>query len=359
MVYFFPLQLLFVHFKKNQQLLLFWLLLFLTIFQQIGNKYGVPLLFLEPEYLGELSIWSYGIVGFALGSFVMAFNMSSYIMNGVRFPFLATLAKPFFEYCINNSFLPLLFILTYLYCTYNFLDQYESYSRTEIIKFLAGFIAGYIIFVSISMLYFMATNKDLEKLFGKELAKVMGSDTDGEEPARLLLHKKERNWYNKEVLEKTWRVESYIGSRFRLKATRPFSHYDYEMLTKVFRQNHVNASFFEIAVIISILALGWFREVDAFIIPAGSTIIMVITMALMASSALRSWLRGWTLLVILVFFVGLNQLSKYDSYYFENRLYGLKYDNPVTYDNEQLIVSDEAVKQDIKSTKKQLSNWKK
>ncbi len=37
--------------------------MFLTIFEQIVNKYGIPLLFLEPEYLGKLSYWSYFIVG--------------------------------------------------------------------------------------------------------------------------------------------------------------------------------------------------------------------------------------------------------------------------------------------------------
>ncbi len=96
LVYFFPLQLLFVHIKKNQQLLLFWFMLFLTITGNLGLKYGIPYLFLAPEYLGELSFMSYFIVGFAIGGFVVAFNLSSYIMNGFRFPFLATLSKPFF-----------------------------------------------------------------------------------------------------------------------------------------------------------------------------------------------------------------------------------------------------------------------
>ena len=103
LVYFFPLQLLFVHLKKNQQLLLFWIILFLAIFKGLGLKYGIPYLFLAPEYLGKLSFSSYFIVGFALGGFVTAFNISSYIMNGFRFPFLATLSKPFLKYAINNS----------------------------------------------------------------------------------------------------------------------------------------------------------------------------------------------------------------------------------------------------------------
>lgn len=357
MVYFFPLQLLFVHLKKNQQLLLFWLFLFLAIFQQIGTKYGLPLLFLEPEYLGKLSFKSYFIVGFSLGGFVMAYNISSYIMNGFRFPFLATLSKPFFKYCINNSILPLAFIISYLVCTFRFLDQFESFTTLEIIYRLLGFLLGYIIFSALSMIYFMSTNKDLEKLFGKEIAKVVSSDNKNEEPAGDFLHKKDDSWYKKQINEKTWRVESYIGSRFKFKITRSFEHYDYEMLSKVFRQNHVNASFFEIVVILSIFAFGLFRENELFIIPAGATIILLITMALMASSAIRSWLRGWTLLVIIFFFAGVNELSKYDTFYFENRLYGLNYEISSSYDGNN-SVNQIVINEDLKSTQVQLENWK-
>lgn len=357
-LYFFPLQLLFVHLKKNLQLLLFWLFLFLAIFQQIGTKYGLPLLFLEPEYLGYLNFWSYFIVGFALGGFVMAFNISSYIMNGFRFPFLATLSRPFLKYCINNSVIPLGFIVSYLICTYQFLDRFESFSELEIIYKLSGFLFGYFIFIILSMAYFMSTNTDFEKLFGKDLAKVVGSDTDGEEPARLLLHRKSDSWYNRRMQEKTWRVESYIGSRFKLKSTRPYEHYDFQMLSKVFRQNHVNASFFEITVIISILVLGFFREVQVFIIPAGATIILLLTMILMASSALRSWLRGWTWLVIFALLVGINELSKYDTFYFENRAYGLSYDKNIPYHSDSIVAEPSQIAHDRKNMLEVLDNWR-
>jgi hypothetical protein len=358
MVYFFPLQLLIVHLKKNQQLLLFWLLLFLAIFQQIGNKYGLPLLFLEPEYLGKLSFWSYFIVGFSFGGFVMAFNISSYIMNGFRFPFLATLSKPFFKYCINNSILPILFIVSYLFCTHQFLNKYENLSQIQIMFRLGGFLIGYILFTSLSMLYFMSTNKDLEKLFGKEITKVLSSDNKNEEPARDFLHKKVDSWYNRQIREKTWRIESYIGSKFSFRATRSFEHYDYEMLSKVFRQNHINASFFEIAIILSIIGFGLFRENELFIIPAGATIILLATMALMATSAIRSWLRGWTLIAILFFFIGINEITKHDSFYFENRLYGLSHKNIQPYNIDSLYNNKTQIITDLKESRTHLNNWK-
>ena len=146
MVYFFPVQLFFVHIKKNPQLLLFWLILFLTIFKNFGLKYGIPYLFLAPEYLGELSFASYFIVGFALGGFVVAYNISSYIMNGFRFPFLATLSKPFFKYSLNNSLIPSLYLSCYLWLTYSFLQENENFTNLQIFYRLIGFFARLCIF---------------------------------------------------------------------------------------------------------------------------------------------------------------------------------------------------------------------
>ena len=357
-IYFFPFQLLFVHLKKNHQLLLFWLLFFLLIFQQIGNKYGLPLLFLAPEYLGKLSFSSYFILGFALGGFVMSFNISSYIMNGFRFPFLATLSKPFFKYCINNSLLPLLFIGAYGVQAFQFLTQNEGFTTQESLYRILGFVGGYFIFIVFSMVYFMATNKDFEKLFGKELAKVVSSDTKKGEPAKILLNRSEKDWYKlHEGDTKSWRVDSYIGFSIRLKNTRPYRHYSQHMLSQVFRQNHINASLFELLVIVSILILGLFRENPVFIIPAAATLTLLFTMLLMITSAMRSWLRGWTWVVILILLIGINQLSKFDTIYYESKAIGLDYSSKAEY-LTQANQSPELIQEDIQLHEKRLNAWR-
>ncbi|MDV7399199.1 hypothetical protein RZS08_47755, partial [Arthrospira platensis SPKY1] len=97
-IYFFPLQLLVLHVKKNHMLLLCWLLLFLYVTGSLGVKYGIPNLFLYPEYFGRVGFFSHAIVGFALGGFIIAFNLYSYTMHGYRFPFIATLARPFLKF---------------------------------------------------------------------------------------------------------------------------------------------------------------------------------------------------------------------------------------------------------------------
>ncbi len=356
--YFFPLQLLIVHLKKNQQLLLFWLILFLILFGELGVKYGIPLLFYAPEYLGQLSLWSYGILGLSFGGFVMAFNIASYIMNGFRFPFLATLSKPFLKYCINNSLLPLIYLICYSVLTFNFLDANENFETVGIFFRIGSFYLGYSIFVTISLSYFLATNKDFEKLFGKEIGNLISSDNSEEEPAKALLQKSNKSWFKENVNTKAWRVESYIGSKFRLKSTRYHGHYDQKMLSQVFRQNHINASFFEIATIISILLLGQFNDIDFVIIPAAASFFLLITMLLMTVSAIRSWIRGWTIVVLLLLLIGLNLLTKFENSYFESKVLGLNYSKEVDY-IEYLKSNDyEKVKKDSLHHIKILENWK-
>ena len=119
-LYFFPLQLFLLHLKKNHLLLLAWVLLFGYITESLGVKYGVPYLFLYPEYFGRVNFLSYAITGFALGGFITAFNLYSYVMHGFRFPFIATLARPFLKFNVNNALLPAFFTLTFLWCSARF-----------------------------------------------------------------------------------------------------------------------------------------------------------------------------------------------------------------------------------------------
>jgi hypothetical protein len=78
---FFPFQLCIAQLKYNGILLLFWAILFSFILKILGNDYGVPLLFLDPEYMEKVSFTSYLILGASCGSFIMAYPIASYIVN--------------------------------------------------------------------------------------------------------------------------------------------------------------------------------------------------------------------------------------------------------------------------------------
>ena len=164
--YSFPVQLLFIQVKKNQFLLLFWFLLFGWILKLLGSQYGVPYLFLDPEYLGEVTFWSYGILGFSLGGFIMAYHIASYIMNAFRFPFLATLSRPFFKFCVNNSLLPVSFNLVFVFKIIVFQRFNEWTSGMDICLDVLGFLFGEFVFILLSFTYFFAVLKDFRRLFG-------------------------------------------------------------------------------------------------------------------------------------------------------------------------------------------------
>ncbi|HEX8532130.1 MAG TPA: patatin-like phospholipase family protein, partial [Cytophagales bacterium] len=79
--YSFPVQLLVLHIKKNQWLLLCWWILFGCVAGGYGRIFGIPYLFTDPEYNHQVSFAGLFIMGVALGGFVMAFHITCYILD--------------------------------------------------------------------------------------------------------------------------------------------------------------------------------------------------------------------------------------------------------------------------------------
>ena len=75
---FFPLNLVIAHLKHNFLSVIAWFLLFMIVSGNMGYAFGIPLLFVSPEYLGEVSFLSFLLIGFGMGGFVMGFNTYSY-----------------------------------------------------------------------------------------------------------------------------------------------------------------------------------------------------------------------------------------------------------------------------------------
>lgn len=134
----------------------------------MGSKFGVPFLFLGPEYLGVINWLSFAILGFSLGGFLMAFNTYSYILHADEFRFLATLSRPFLKFCYNNVIIPLLFYVAYIYKSYHFQIEQELIEPSIAIFNLVCFSAGIVIFIFFSMIFFVYFNKNIFKLSGKD-----------------------------------------------------------------------------------------------------------------------------------------------------------------------------------------------
>jgi hypothetical protein len=323
-LYFFPLQLLIVHIKKNYILLFYWIILFGIVTGSFAEKYGVPYLFLLPEYRGEVGFISYLLLGFSCGGFIMAFNISSYIMNGFRFPFLATIARPFNKYCYNNSIIPIAFIITYLVMLINYQLNDELLSINDVLINCVGFIAGMFIFIFIAFTYFLRTNKDLLKILGLKSEEEYKPRRIRARAVKDILHRNNK-WYRNVDKLREWPVTTYLASPFKIQIARDCDHYDRSMLAHVLSQNHLNAANFEIAVVVSLIVLGLFRENDYVMLPAGATIFLLFTMFLMISSAIYSWFLGWSNAVFIGIIILLNFISGYDIFKYNENVYGLKY----------------------------------
>ena len=100
--YTFPVQLIKLQLKHNILLLSLWGVLFAIVNGNIGSSMGFHKMFLDPEYMGKVTFWSFFIIGLAYGSFFIAWNTSIYILNSYRFPFLASLYRPFAKFSFNN-----------------------------------------------------------------------------------------------------------------------------------------------------------------------------------------------------------------------------------------------------------------
>jgi hypothetical protein len=353
--YFFPFQLSVLHIKKNHFLLLLWVLLFGFALGAFAPRFGVPQQFLVPEYQGKINFLSFAIVGFATGGFITGFNLYTYIMHGYRFPFIATLSRPFHKFSLNNFVIPSIFVLTYCFCSADFQFESEYFSTGKIIQNLLGFVIGIIVFQLMSYFYFMMTNKDA-KAFGTGRRFVESEKA----PVSAPLHHKMR-WLRFRREAAKWHVETYMSSIHQISRARESQHYDKEVLEKVFSQNHINAARFELVLVISFLVIGNLRFNELFIIPAAASVLLFFTMMLMLLSALHSWIKGWTLTLFILLLVSLNSFYKEFKWISsESRAIGLNYEAEKTaYQPQYLRINRDTIIDDIKNTIEILEQWKK
>ncbi len=328
-------------------MILFWLLLFGFVTDSLASRFGIPFLFLDPEYMGEVGLKSFFIMGLSLGAFIMAFNISSFILNSFRFPFLATLSRTFVKYSHNNCLIPGTFILVYCVMIYHFQSESQLKPIKEILLNILVFLSGIALIILTTLRYFMITNKDIYKLFG-----VSHADKDESPIVRPLSGMPRKN---------TWRVDTYMVFPLKLKIVRDTRHYKRYMLERVFRQNHVNAAVIEIVVFATFIMLGLFRDFDVFKIPAGASVILLLTMFIMLSGVFRYWLRSWANTALIFVFLFLNFLSQFEIFNPRTKAYGIDYSQHLTPYNRETLenqVNDSLLRHDKENTIAILEKWK-
>ncbi len=350
----FPIQLIIYHLRSNLLLLLMWLVTALLINGDIAAKFGVRYLFLNPEYLGATSFWSFFFLGLAFGCFYLTWNLTSYLLCAHNFPFLATLSQPFTKFCLNNFLIPLAFFVFYVVSIILFQGRFMQAGLGNVAQYCTGIITGFLAMILLYLLYFHHTNHDISYYEKRQpsLVSLLPHITPG---YRTL------NWDHAKADHVRWRVDLYLNESFLPRRVRSVAHYNSETLKKIFRQNHLNALVIQLATMMVLTALGWLIDYPAFQIPAGASIFFLFSIIIAVIGALSYWFHLWRMTVILLLLCLINYLTGFDAIHPKNRAYGLDYQHQLAtynYPSLQKNCTPDQVKKDKKLTIKILNRWK-
>lgn len=338
---FFPFHLLIGHLKYNLLAIFYWLLLFFIITDKFGSSFGIPYLFFSPEYLGSVNAVAFFLIGFSVGGFTMGFNTYSYIKLGPYYPFLLVVKKPFLKFCVNNSIIPILFILLFIYEFSLFQLNEEFASISQVIQYILAFLGGIFLFMLFSLLYFFPKKQSsISALHSK-------NDEDVTDRKHSILNKQPK-WFDF-VITSSEKSYLYIGRNFKIFQSRTVSHLDEELREKIFNSNKVNTSLFEIITIVTFVSIGLFRNFSIFEIPAAMSIVLLLTVVLMIFSALLSWLKRWTYPILFVLIIIMDYFSLTTNMFtYKSFAYGLSYEkeenSEYSIEKIQSIDSTEAAK---------------
>lgn len=350
--YSFPIQLLILQFRNHFLFLVIWLFMFGFISGHLGAKFGVSYLFLTPEYMGKVMPLNYFIVGFAYGAFLFSWNLSIYLLSAFRFPFLATMERPFLKFCINNGILPFGLMMFYAYRIFDFFAGHHSFWTS--LTYVLGLLLGLATFVFAIIGYFRLTNKDIFSFL-----KARKSRPDMAPPIIGGQRLNKTDYYR--IKKRAWRVDTFLNEKFKWRLVRGIGHYDIKILMKVFRQNHINVLLVQLVTILILMGLGLKMENKYFRIPTAGSLLILGSVLISMVGAIGFWFKRWTVIVWIAILFLLNNVTKYDLFSLNCKAYGLNYETEaVSYNNFELdiIVRDSVLTKDREQAIKILENWR-
>jgi len=350
--YSFPVQLILLYLKKYQLLLIFWVILFSTIHGGFMHSFGADALFLAPEYLDNVNALSGAIVGAAAGAFIMCWNVTTFILYSRHFRFLATTTRPFLKYCTNNFILPGTLMIYYFFKAIEFDSTKELMTNSEIAWLIAGFLTGFFLVIGLSLLYFFEADRTIIRqmtplIANPKLFKSQFNSKDIQRNSSRLI-----------------RVQWYMNGPFSVKQVRDVSHYSKEFIERIFGRHHFAAILSIFIAFLFLVLVGFFMDEPAFQLPAAASIFLFFSILLAVSGAFSYFMESWSIPFLVLLFLILNVLYRYEIIDPTNKAYGLNYtnrtDRPV-YDRDHLLdmCTPDKVEADKAGMLKILENWKK
>ena len=350
---FFPVRLLVDQIMLNTALVGLWILLLVMIFGGVGKVYGIHYLFLDPEYLHEVGFLSFWWVGLALGNFIMAFQITSYILIGHRYSFIAILNRPFTSFCINNLLFPLLFFIIYAVKIIWFHWFNPASGTMDILVYLLGLFIGLVLMILLVMSYLRFTNRDIFRyLVGTVDRKLR----------RNLLSRERIMQRYKESRTKDHEVKTFLSDSLKVRSSAKLTNFpDRLAILKVFDQNHFNGVVFEVVLILVLLMLGLLVEKPWAQIPASASAMLLFSMMTMLIGSVTYWFRGWGIPIVLLLFILVNMISRTGYFSGQHAAIGLDYTvAPATYSTTSLdaISNPETFATDQANLINTLENWR-
>lgn len=350
--YSFPVQLVFLHFRKYQVLLLFWFVMFSTVNGTFMKTFGADSLFLAPEYLGQVNFFSSAIVGAAVGMFIMSWNISSFILFSRYFRFLAATTNPFLKYCINNAIIPGIFLIFYFIKAFQFTHFKELFTVTQIFFLFTGFATGLILLLSSSFYYFFRADRSI-------LRKMMPVITN---PNSYITHLGTiKEVYHGAPLIK---VNNYFETPFKLRPVRKVAHYTDEFVDSIFKRHHFAAILSVFFAFLFLVLIGFLLDNNYFQLPAAASITIFFSILIGVAGAITYFLQSWSIPYLIGLILLLNFFYKQDWIDPRNKAYGLNYWNKnerPAYTREGLLAlcTPENIAADKENMVNILDAWKK
>lgn len=347
----FPIQLLFLHFRKYQVLLVFWFVLFATVSGHFMKGFGADSLYLAPEYLGNVNAVSTALVGISIGMFIMSWNIATFVLFSKHFRFLAATTNPFLKYCTNNTIIPVVFLVFYFINAYEFTKYKELIDPVEILFLAGGFLSGLILILAISFIYFFRADRSI-------LRRLFPQMTDPEEYITHLRPVKET--YHTDSL---MRVEWYFETPVKLRPTRDVRHYTPEFIDSLFKRHHFAAILCVFVAFIFLIGIGFCLESPFFQIPAAASITIFFSILIGVAGAFSYFLQSWSIPYLIALLLLVNFFYKIDWIDPRNKGYGLNYQNKnerPTYTKEGLMAlcTPDKVEADRRNMIGILDKWK-
>lgn len=346
---FLPIQLFLLHFRKYQILLLFWVILFGAVTNNIASKFGAQSLFLSPEYLGEINMQSFALLGITFGIFSMSWHITTFIIHSKRLPFLGAIKNAFIRYCHNNGILPWIFLFIYACYAFQQLRIAENKSLSETFGLLLAFFLGYIFSLLVSFGYFFKVDKNILK----ELLSIVANPNMIRQVIPYDSLDSEADYIY---------ANTCLTSKLKIEAIPKDSEYNLRFLNKVLRRHHRNAIFAFLFAIVILIILSVINDNYYLMIPAGASFLILFSIILMLVGAFKYFLKSWEL-IGWIGFIGICSLLTYNNMLdLRTAAFGMDYNNNkiVNYNYETIekIHSIQAYHQDLENEVQRLDTWK-